>query len=35
MIQGIGASAGVAIGKAFVLPSWEWDLPDQRWMLVI
>lgn len=28
MIQGIGASAGIAIGKAFVLPSWEWDLPE-------
>ncbi|OZB91788.1 phosphoenolpyruvate--protein phosphotransferase [Paenibacillus sp. XY044] len=28
MIQGIGASAGVAIGKAFVLPNWEWDLPE-------
>jgi len=30
MIQGIGASTGVAIGKAFVLPNWEWDLPEQR-----
>ncbi|WP_314584286.1 phosphoenolpyruvate--protein phosphotransferase [Paenibacillus terrigena] len=30
MIQGIGASSGIAIGKAFVLPTWEWDLPDQR-----
>ena len=30
MIQGIGASGGVAIGKAFVLPSWEWDLPESR-----
>ena len=29
MIQGIGASSGIAIGKAFVLPNWEWDLPDQ------
>ncbi|MED5020247.1 phosphoenolpyruvate--protein phosphotransferase [Paenibacillus chibensis] len=28
MIQGIGASAGIAIGKAFVLPNWEWDLPE-------
>lgn len=28
MIQGIGAAAGVAIGKAFVLPNWEWSLPD-------
>ncbi|WP_042199368.1 phosphoenolpyruvate--protein phosphotransferase [Paenibacillus camerounensis] len=30
MIQGIGAAAGVAIGKAFVLPSWEWSLPDTQ-----
>ncbi|MBD2846221.1 phosphoenolpyruvate--protein phosphotransferase [Paenibacillus sp. IB182496] len=30
MIQGIGASAGIAIGKAFVLPNWEWDLPEQK-----
>lgn len=30
MIQGIGASTGVAIGRAFVLPSWEWDVPDRR-----
>lgn len=30
MIQGIGAAAGVAIGRAFVLPAWEWDVPDQR-----
>lgn len=30
MIQGIGAATGVAIGKAFVLPSWEWDLPESR-----
>lgn len=30
MIQGISAAAGVAIGKAFVLPSWEWDLPESR-----
>ncbi|WP_438351538.1 phosphoenolpyruvate--protein phosphotransferase [Paenibacillus sp. FA6] len=30
MIQGIGAASGVAIGKAFVLPSWEWDLPESR-----
>ncbi|WP_054958347.1 phosphoenolpyruvate--protein phosphotransferase [Paenibacillus dakarensis] len=28
MIQGIGAAAGVAFGKAFVLPHWELDLPD-------
>lgn len=30
MIQGIGAAAGVAIGKAFVLPAWEWDVPDRQ-----
>ncbi|WP_379133371.1 phosphoenolpyruvate--protein phosphotransferase [Paenibacillus sp. sgz500958] len=30
MIQGIGASSGVAIGKAFVLPNWEWSLPDNE-----
>ncbi|AZN42112.1 phosphoenolpyruvate--protein phosphotransferase [Paenibacillus albus] len=30
MIQGIGASPGIAIGKAFVLPNWEWDLPEQK-----
>lgn len=30
MIQGIGAAVGVAIGKAFVLPAWDWDVPDQR-----
>lgn len=30
MIQGIGAATGVAIGKAFVLPNWEWSLPDTQ-----
>lgn len=30
MIQGIGAASGVAIGRAFVLPAWEWDVPEQR-----
>ncbi|QMV40313.1 phosphoenolpyruvate--protein phosphotransferase [Cohnella cholangitidis] len=30
MIQAIGASQGIAIGKAFVLPHWEWELPDQK-----
>ncbi len=30
MIQGVAAAAGVAIGKAFVLPTWEWDVPDQK-----
>ncbi|MBW7457545.1 phosphoenolpyruvate--protein phosphotransferase [Paenibacillus sepulcri] len=30
MIQGIGASSGIAIGKSFVLPNWEWDLPEQK-----
>ncbi|WP_172250039.1 phosphoenolpyruvate--protein phosphotransferase [Saccharibacillus deserti] len=30
MIIGIGAAPGVAIGRAFVLPTWEWDVPDQK-----
>jgi len=30
MIHGLGASQGIAIGKAFVLPHWEWELPDQK-----
>lgn len=30
MIKGIGASAGIALGKAFVLPAWEWDIPDSE-----
>jgi phosphotransferase system enzyme I (PtsI) len=30
MIQALGASAGIAIGKAFVLPHWEWELTDQK-----
>ncbi|WP_150268636.1 phosphoenolpyruvate--protein phosphotransferase [Paenibacillus tepidiphilus] len=30
MIQGIGAAAGVAIGKAFVLPNWEWSMPETQ-----
>lgn len=30
MIHGIGASAGIAIGRAFVLPNWEWELPEQK-----
>ncbi|MFC0213179.1 phosphoenolpyruvate--protein phosphotransferase [Paenibacillus chartarius] len=29
MIKGIGASPGIAIGKAFVVPAWEWDFPDK------
>lgn len=29
MVKGIAASSGVAIGKAFVLPDWEWDFPDK------
>ncbi|GIQ68309.1 phosphoenolpyruvate--protein phosphotransferase [Xylanibacillus composti] len=28
MVKGIGASPGIAVGKAFVLPNWEWDVPD-------
>lgn len=30
MINGIGASPGVAIGKSFVLPNWEWEMTDQK-----
>lgn len=30
MIQGIGASSGIAIGRSFVLPNWEWELPEQK-----
>ncbi|MCR8656058.1 phosphoenolpyruvate--protein phosphotransferase [Paenibacillus endoradicis] len=30
MTQGIGASSGIAIGKAFVLPNWEFEVPEQR-----
>lgn len=30
MIQATGASEGIAIGRAFVLPHWEWELPDHR-----
>jgi len=30
MIQGLGAAEGIAIGKAFVLPNWEWELPEQK-----
>ncbi|MCY9760470.1 phosphoenolpyruvate--protein phosphotransferase [Paenibacillus alvei] len=33
-VQGIGASAGIAIGKAFVLPTWEWDVHAQPYILV-
>ncbi len=29
MYKGTGASSGIAIGKAFVLPAWEWDFPDK------
>ncbi|MEF2247911.1 MULTISPECIES: phosphoenolpyruvate--protein phosphotransferase [unclassified Paenibacillus] len=30
MIQGIGASSGIAIGRTFVLPNWEWEVPEQQ-----
>lgn len=30
MIQGLAGSEGIAIGKAFVLPNWEWELPEQK-----
>lgn len=29
-VRGIGASSGIAIGKAFVLPAWQWDIPDKN-----
>lgn len=29
MIKGIGASSGIAMGKAFVIPTWEWDFPEE------
>jgi phosphotransferase system enzyme I (PtsI) len=29
MIRGVGASAGIAMGKAFVIPTWEWDFPEK------
>lgn len=30
MVKGFGGSSGFAIGRAFVLPSWEWELPDNK-----
>jgi phosphotransferase system enzyme I (PtsI) len=29
MIRGIGASDGIAMGKAFMIPTWEWDFPEK------
>ena len=29
MIRGVGASSGIAMGKAFVVPTWEWDFPEK------
>ncbi|MCS7459406.1 phosphoenolpyruvate--protein phosphotransferase [Paenibacillus doosanensis] len=29
MAEGIGASSGIAMGKAFVIPTWEWDFPEK------
>ncbi|TXK85727.1 phosphoenolpyruvate--protein phosphotransferase [Paenibacillus sp. N3.4] len=29
MIRGIGASSGIAMGQAFVIPTWEWDFPEK------
>ena len=29
IVKGIGASPGVAIGNAFVLPTWEWEVPEK------
>lgn len=28
MVKGNGGAVGIAIGKAFVLPDWEWDLSE-------
>jgi phosphoenolpyruvate-protein phosphotransferase (PTS system enzyme I) len=28
-IKGIGASDGIAMGKAFIIPTWEWDFPEK------
>jgi phosphoenolpyruvate-protein phosphotransferase (PTS system enzyme I) len=28
MIKGVGASPGIAIGRAFVMPDWEFELPE-------
>lgn len=30
MIKGLAASKGIAVGKAFVLPNWEIDVPDAK-----
>jgi phosphotransferase system enzyme I (PtsI) len=29
LVEGIGASSGIAMGKAFVIPTWEWDFPEK------
>ncbi|WP_284638878.1 phosphoenolpyruvate--protein phosphotransferase [Paenibacillus silviterrae] len=29
MVEGIGASSGIAMGRAFVIPTWEWDFPEK------
>jgi phosphoenolpyruvate-protein phosphotransferase (PTS system enzyme I) len=28
MVKGAAASPGIAIGRAFVLPDWEWEMPE-------
>lgn len=33
-IQATGASNGIAIGKAFVLPHWEWDIPENKQQVI-
>lgn len=30
MIQGLAASKGIAIGRAFVLPNWELEVPEEK-----
>jgi phosphotransferase system enzyme I (PtsI) len=29
LVEGIGAASGIAMGKAFVIPTWEWDFPEK------
>ncbi|MVO99273.1 phosphoenolpyruvate--protein phosphotransferase [Paenibacillus lutrae] len=29
MIKGLGASSGIAMGPAYVIPAWDWEFPDK------
>ncbi|MFS0839466.1 phosphoenolpyruvate--protein phosphotransferase [Paenibacillus sp. 1P03SA] len=29
MFKGIGASSGIAMGPAYVIPAWDWEFPDK------